>query len=129
MTFAASNGASIAQSYAWSRAGPSGPLLLQDFASIDLLAHFDRERIPECVMSALVHAKGAGAHGYFEGCSTTSARHIKFCKGRRSAQWYGSQEQVLLGDGIVCSLKHWVRIDGAKDKAWAMVSRVGGWLY
>jgi catalase len=26
-----------------------------------LLAHFDRERIPERV----VHAKGAGAHGYF----------------------------------------------------------------
>lgn len=28
----------------------------------DLLSHFDRERIPERV----VHAKGAGAHGYFE---------------------------------------------------------------
>ncbi|SJL00103.1 uncharacterized protein ARMOST_03415 [Armillaria ostoyae] len=63
------------------------------------------------------------------GCSMTSAQHIKFCKGRCSAQWYGSQEQVLLGDGIVCSLKHWVRIDGARDKARAMVSRVGGWLY
>ncbi|PPQ99964.1 hypothetical protein CVT24_009543 [Panaeolus cyanescens] len=33
-----------------------------DFHHIDLLAHFDRERIPERV----VHAKGAGAHGYFE---------------------------------------------------------------
>ncbi|SJL15876.1 uncharacterized protein ARMOST_19384 [Armillaria ostoyae] len=52
-TFAASNGASIAQPYAWSQAGPSGPLLLQDFASIDLLTHFDRERIPE----RIVHAK------------------------------------------------------------------------
>jgi catalase len=29
---------------------------------IDHLAHFDRERIPERV----VHAKGAGAFGYFE---------------------------------------------------------------
>jgi len=36
--------------------------LLQDFALIDKLSHFDRERIPERV----VHAKGAGAHGYFE---------------------------------------------------------------
>ncbi|KAG0064047.1 hypothetical protein BGZ89_009402, partial [Linnemannia elongata] len=36
--------------------------LLQDFALIDKLTHFDRERIPERV----VHAKGAGAHGYFE---------------------------------------------------------------
>lgn len=37
-------------------------LLLQDHHLIDLLAHFDRERIPERV----VHAKGGGAHGYFE---------------------------------------------------------------
>jgi catalase len=36
--------------------------LLQDVALIDKIAHFDRERIPERV----VHAKGAGAHGYFE---------------------------------------------------------------
>ncbi len=42
--------------------GPNGPTLLQDFNLIDKLAHFDRERIPERV----VHAKGAGAHGYFE---------------------------------------------------------------
>lgn len=43
-------------------AGEYGPILLQDFHLIDKLAHFDRERIPERV----VHAKGAGAHGYFE---------------------------------------------------------------
>lgn len=36
--------------------------LIQDFHLIDKLAHFNRERIPERV----VHAKGAGAHGYFE---------------------------------------------------------------
>lgn len=44
------------------RVGSNGPLLLQDFHLIDLLAHFDRERIPERV----VHAKGAGAYGEFE---------------------------------------------------------------
>ena len=43
-------------------AGARGPLLLQDFHLIDKLAKFDRERIPERV----VHAKGAGAHGYLE---------------------------------------------------------------
>lgn len=43
-------------------AGPRGPILLQDFALIDKLAKFDRERIPERV----VHAKGAGAYGYFK---------------------------------------------------------------
>jgi len=43
-------------------AGARGPLLVQDVPLIEKLAHFDRERIPERV----VHAKGAGAHGYFE---------------------------------------------------------------
>jgi catalase len=43
-------------------AGPKGPVLVQDVHLIEKLAHFDRERIPERV----VHAKGAGAHGWFE---------------------------------------------------------------
>jgi catalase len=43
-------------------AGPKGPVLIQDAHLLDKLAHFDRERIPERV----VHAKGAGAYGYFE---------------------------------------------------------------
>ncbi len=43
-------------------AGQRGPILLQDVHMIEKLGHFDRERIPERV----VHAKGAGAHGYFE---------------------------------------------------------------
>lgn len=43
-------------------AGKQGPALIQDIHLLDKLAHFDRERIPERV----VHAKGAGAFGYFE---------------------------------------------------------------
>jgi catalase len=43
-------------------AGPLGPSLLQDVHLIEKLAHFDRERIPDRV----VHAKGAGAGGFFE---------------------------------------------------------------
>jgi len=43
-------------------AGQRGPVLLQDVQFIEKMAHFDRERIPERV----VHAKGAGAHGYFQ---------------------------------------------------------------
>ncbi|KAK2050654.1 catalase [Colletotrichum somersetense] len=61
-TYTTSNGAPVENPQAWQRVGPHGPLLLQDFHLIDLLAHFDRERIPERV----VHAKGAGAYGEFE---------------------------------------------------------------
>ncbi len=43
-------------------AGIRGPVLMQDVHLLEKLAHFDRERIPERV----VHAKGAGAYGYFE---------------------------------------------------------------
>jgi catalase len=60
--YTTSNGAPYPEPYESQRIGRNGPLLLQDFHHIDLLAHFDRERIPERV----VHAKGAGAHGYFE---------------------------------------------------------------
>jgi catalase len=60
--YTTSNGTPVTHPYASQHAGINGPLLLQDFHHIDLLAHFDRERIPERV----VHARGAGAHGYFE---------------------------------------------------------------
>jgi len=33
--------------YETQRVGENGPLLLQDFHLVDLLSHFDRERIPE----------------------------------------------------------------------------------
>jgi catalase len=44
------------------RAGARGPTLLEDFALREKIFHFDHERIPERV----VHARGFGAHGYFE---------------------------------------------------------------
>lgn len=50
-------------------AGERGPALLQDFHLVEKLAHFNRERIPERV----VHAKGAGAYGYFEVTKDVSA--------------------------------------------------------
>ena len=44
------------------RVGDRGPTLLEDFQVREKLTHFDHERIPERV----VHARGAGAYGYFE---------------------------------------------------------------
>ena len=44
------------------RAHPRGPTLLEDFILREKITHFDHERIPE----RIVHARGTGAHGYFE---------------------------------------------------------------
>jgi catalase len=48
------------------KAGPRGPVLLQDHHLREKIMHFDHERIPERV----VHARGAGAHGVFTGYGT-----------------------------------------------------------
>ena len=44
------------------RAGARGPTLLEDFILREKITHFDHERIPE----RIVHARGSGAHGYFQ---------------------------------------------------------------
>src|SRR5262245_31053804 len=44
------------------KAGLRGPTLLEDFILREKITHFDHERVPERV----VHARGSGAHGYFE---------------------------------------------------------------
>jgi catalase len=44
------------------KAGSRGPTLLEDFVLREKIFHFDHERIPE----RIVHARGSGAHGYFE---------------------------------------------------------------
>ncbi|MBY5792990.1 catalase [Rhizobium leguminosarum bv. viciae] len=44
------------------RVGARGPALIDDFHFREKIFHFDHERIPERV----VHARGYGAHGYFE---------------------------------------------------------------
>src|SRR5579862_7625266 len=44
------------------KVGARGPTALEDFHFREKIFHFDHERIPERV----VHARGFGAHGYFE---------------------------------------------------------------
>jgi len=56
------SGAPVGNKTSIQTVGPRGPMLMQDVVFLDEMSHFDRERIPERV----VHAKGAGAHGYFE---------------------------------------------------------------
>ncbi len=44
------------------KAGKRGPTLMEDFIFREKITHFDHERIPE----RIVHARGSGAHGYFQ---------------------------------------------------------------
>jgi catalase len=64
------------------KAGPRGPILMQDHHFREKIMHFDHERIPERV----VHARGAGAHGVFEAYGTaegvTKAGFLK--KGKKT---------------------------------------------
>src|ERR1700729_3474785 len=57
-----SQGAPVADDQNTLRLGARGPALLEDTHFRDKIFHFDHERIPERV----VHARGYGAHGYFE---------------------------------------------------------------
>jgi catalase len=64
------------------RAGARGPALLEDFHLREKIFHFDHERIPERV----VHARGTGAHGYFEsnGALAGTSRAAVFAKGEKT---------------------------------------------
>ena len=52
--------------------GNRGPATLENYDFIEKMSHFDRERVPERV----VHARGAGAHGYFEAYGTVGDEPI-----------------------------------------------------
>jgi catalase len=64
------------------RVGPRGPTTLEDFHLREKIFHFDHERIPERV----VHARGFGAHGYFESNGELEAvsRAAVFKKGEKT---------------------------------------------
>jgi catalase len=55
-------GAIIADNENSLKAGHRGPALLEDHILLEKIQHFDHERIPE----RIVHARGFGAHGFFE---------------------------------------------------------------
>ena len=61
-TLTTNQGVPIADDVNSLRVGERGPTLMEDFIFREKMTHFDHERIPERV----VHARGTGAHGYFE---------------------------------------------------------------
>ncbi|MCF6761138.1 catalase HPII [Pseudomonas fragi] len=62
-------GVKIADNQNTLKAGSRGPSLLEDFIMREKITHFDHERIPE----RIVHARGTGAHGYFQAYKSHSA--------------------------------------------------------
>jgi catalase len=65
--------------------GRQGPTVLHDHYVVQKVQHFNRERVPERV----VHAKGSGAHGFFEVTNDVSAftKAGVFQPGRRTAMF------------------------------------------
>ena len=61
-------GVAVADNQNSLKAGLRGPALLEDFILREKITHFDHERIPE----RIVHARGSGAHGFFEAYESMS---------------------------------------------------------
>ena len=59
--------------------GSRGPATLENYQFLEKMSHFDRERVPERV----VHARGTGAHGYFEAYGTVGNEPVsKYTRAR-----------------------------------------------
>jgi catalase len=61
-TLTTNQGIPIADNQNSLKSGARGPTLIEDFVFREKITHFDHERIPE----RIVHARGSGAHGYFQ---------------------------------------------------------------
>ncbi|KAG1728898.1 catalase-like domain-containing protein [Suillus lakei] len=71
LDYTLSGGEAYPNPYMSDRLGTTGPLLISSTNLIEQLAHFVRERVPE----RTVHAKGAGAHGWFEVTTPVAANY------------------------------------------------------
>ena len=76
------------------KAGLRGPALLEDFILREKITHFDHERIPE----RIVHARGSGAHGYFE-CYEPLTKLTRASRVRGSRQAHAGVRALLDGGG------------------------------
>ncbi|HEV2763166.1 MAG TPA: catalase [Pyrinomonadaceae bacterium] len=72
--------------------GERGPTVLENYQFLEKITHFDRERTPERV----VHARGAGAHGYFEAYGTVGAEPASKYTRARLFQEKGKRTPVFV---------------------------------
>ncbi|KAG1786169.1 catalase-like domain-containing protein [Suillus plorans] len=71
LDYTLSGGEAYPNPYMADRLGTTGPLLISSTNLIESLAHFVRERVPE----RTIHAKGGGAHGWFEVTTPVGANY------------------------------------------------------
>ncbi len=72
--------------------GDRGPTVLENYNFLEKISHFDRERIPERV----VHARGAGAHGFFEAYGTIGSEPASKYTRAKLFQEKGKRTPVLV---------------------------------
>lgn len=72
--------------------GSRGPVTLENYQFLEKISHFDRERVPERV----VHARGAGAHGYFEAYGTVGQDSVSKYTRAKLFQEKGKQTPVFV---------------------------------
>ncbi len=72
--------------------GSRGPTTLENYPLLEKISHFDRERIPERV----VHARGAGAHGYFETYGTIGDEPVSRYTRAKLFQTKGTRTPVFV---------------------------------
>ena len=72
--------------------GDRGPTVLENYHFLEKISHFDRERIPERV----VHARGAGAHGFFEAYGAIGGAPIAPLTRAKLFQTKGQQTPVFV---------------------------------
>jgi catalase len=72
--------------------GRRGPTTLENYQFLEKITHFDRERIPERV----VHARGAGAHGYFEAYGTVGSEPVSKYTRAKLFQQKGKRTPVFV---------------------------------
>ncbi|MFD2043285.1 catalase [Ornithinibacillus salinisoli] len=79
-----------------------GPATLENYDFIEKISHFDREKVPE----RIVHARGAGAHGYFETYGTVGEDPVSKYTRAKVFQEKGKQTPVFVRFSTVVHGNH-----------------------
>jgi len=82
--------------------GNRGPATLENYDFIEKISHFDREKVPE----RIVHARGAGAHGYFEAYGTVGEEPASKYTRAKLFQEKGKQTPVFVRFSTVVNGLH-----------------------